>query len=275
MSENELNQQSNLDDDLASFTMAGLIAAAGIWTVGQSLFGKRAKLEKKVAEARSLININAFDKAFNLLVEVTQDDWEYGAAHYELGRLYLYVYNDPQNAYSAVQEAIKLANNELERAAAIAMLADGYLMHHNYQRAVAAFNDALRRLQNGDPGQLRPYILLRLSTCYRMMQDFNTAAQLIAEVLQMDPQNQFALQQQGELYYEMTRRSLYHGLVTHFSLDELRVLCFELSVDYESLSSSGGKESKVVDLITLFERRFGSIQPLINAVKRKRPFLEL
>jgi tetratricopeptide (TPR) repeat protein len=259
------------DDEFAALTMAGLIAAAGIWSVGQSLFGNKS--EKKLAEARSLINNEAYDQAMGLLLQLVEDDWECGAAHFEIARLNLYVYQDFQNAYSATQEAIKFAQDASERAAGMTLLADGYLMHNKYQMAIDSFNQALSLLVNSESTGLIAYIYLRLGYCYRLLQNFDLAQQVINNALEIEPQNEYALQQQVELNYEITRRNLYQVLVNHFNLEELKVLCFELSVDYESLSSGTGKESKVIDLITLFERRQGSLQPLIDAVLRKRPFL--
>ncbi len=58
-------------------------------------------------------------------------------------------------------------------------------------------------------------------------------------------------------------------LIRHFSIAELRVLCFDLGVDYEELEGTA-KTTKMQDLILHLERR-GELNQLIEAAKEERP----
>jgi len=61
---------------------------------------------------------------------------------------------------------------------------------------------------------------------------------------------------------------LRQALVKHFDLEELRTLCFDLSVDYDSLPGEG-KEGKARELVAHVQRR-GELESLILAVRRER-----
>ncbi|MFN2123655.1 MAG: SUMF1/EgtB/PvdO family nonheme iron enzyme [Candidatus Promineifilaceae bacterium] len=54
-----------------------------------------------------------------------------------------------------------------------------------------------------------------------------------------------------------------------FNLEELRLLCFDLGLDYENLAG-GTKTTKMQDLITYLQRR-GELQKLLDEVKSQRP----
>ncbi len=58
-------------------------------------------------------------------------------------------------------------------------------------------------------------------------------------------------------------------LITHFDENELRDLCFELKVDYESLPGTG-KSAKARELVAFMERR-GRLPELTEACCRLRP----
>lgn len=60
-----------------------------------------------------------------------------------------------------------------------------------------------------------------------------------------------------------------HGITAHFNENELRTLCFDLGIDYESLGP-GGKESKVRGLIEYCVRR-DRIPSLLKYCNRVRP----
>ena len=62
---------------------------------------------------------------------------------------------------------------------------------------------------------------------------------------------------------------LRHNLLTHFSEDELRTLCFDLGVDFEALSGEN-KDGKVRELVAFLERR-GRIPELIATCRELRP----
>lgn len=65
------------------------------------------------------------------------------------------------------------------------------------------------------------------------------------------------------------RVRLYAALVQLFDLEELRMLCFRLNVDYESLGG-GGKEAKARELIAYLSRR-GRLSELAEEIGRQRP----
>lgn len=58
-------------------------------------------------------------------------------------------------------------------------------------------------------------------------------------------------------------------LVRHFNIAELRILCFDLGIDYEELEG-GVKTTKVQDLILHLERR-GKLQQLMDVAAEERP----
>jgi DNA-binding NtrC family response regulator len=60
-------------------------------------------------------------------------------------------------------------------------------------------------------------------------------------------------------------------LVEHFNESELRNLCFDLRVDYESLGGTG-KGDKARELIGYYERR-GLLHVLVEACRQRRPNL--
>ena len=58
-------------------------------------------------------------------------------------------------------------------------------------------------------------------------------------------------------------------LIGSFNLEELRLLCFDLGLDYEELAGRT-KSTKMQDLITYLQRR-GELQRLLDEVKSQRP----
>jgi hypothetical protein len=62
---------------------------------------------------------------------------------------------------------------------------------------------------------------------------------------------------------------LWRAIIKHFNLEELRGLCFELNIDYESLGGEN-KEAKARELVTYCDRR-GRISELLDACRRLRP----
>jgi hypothetical protein len=61
---------------------------------------------------------------------------------------------------------------------------------------------------------------------------------------------------------------LFNHLREHFSLEELRTLCFDLDVDYESLPGEG-KEAKARELV-LYQQRLEKLDQLAEAIRRVR-----
>ncbi|MAT95820.1 MAG: hypothetical protein CL608_01535 [Anaerolineaceae bacterium] len=57
----------------------------------------------------------------------------------------------------------------------------------------------------------------------------------------------------------------------HFDLEELRVLCYALSIDYDNVRGET-KEAKALALVT-YCARHGRLDPLLNYCREKRPFL--
>lgn len=70
---------------------------------------------------------------------------------------------------------------------------------------------------------------------------------------------------------EESRRKLLDLINRHFSSDELRVLCFELNIDYEDLPELS-KSGKVRELVLYMERR-NRISDLLEACKTNRPMV--
>jgi len=65
---------------------------------------------------------------------------------------------------------------------------------------------------------------------------------------------------------------LHELLAQHFSLEELRTLCFRLGLDIADLPGEG-KSAKARELVTYMERR-GRTAELIAAEKRERPHID-
>ena len=63
--------------------------------------------------------------------------------------------------------------------------------------------------------------------------------------------------------------SLRKLLIEQFDLEELRLLCFDLGLDYEDLAG-GTKSTKMQDLVTYLQRR-GELQRLIDEASGQRP----
>lgn len=59
-----------------------------------------------------------------------------------------------------------------------------------------------------------------------------------------------------------------NALVNHFNLEELRTLCFDLGVDFDSLLGEG-KEAKARELVAYFRRR-RMLGHLLEAIRRAR-----
>jgi hypothetical protein len=62
---------------------------------------------------------------------------------------------------------------------------------------------------------------------------------------------------------------LFIGLDDHFNEEELRSLCFNLSVEYDNLPVSG-RQARIRELITYLQRR-GRIGDLVETYHRLRP----
>jgi hypothetical protein len=78
-----------------------------------------------------------------------------------------------------------------------------------------------------------------------------------------------SLEARGESPPAVDRRHLRLLLETHFSDDELRALCFDLNVDYESLPGAT-KPARVIGMIGYFER-MRRTEEFLRAVKELRP----
>jgi hypothetical protein len=62
---------------------------------------------------------------------------------------------------------------------------------------------------------------------------------------------------------------LYNGLVSHFNEEELRDLCFQLGIDYETLPGDS-KTIKARELVAYHERR-NRIESLSQVCRQLRP----
>jgi len=72
--------------------------------------------------------------------------------------------------------------------------------------------------------------------------------------------------------YVSQRAALRLKLVNNFGEEELRTLCFDLGVDYESISDDN-KDIFVRELLILFDRR-GNLKQLIAYCRRLRPNID-
>ena len=71
----------------------------------------------------------------------------------------------------------------------------------------------------------------------------------------------------------MDRAMLRKAIDEHFTLDELKTLCFDLHVEYENLDG-GTRQAKVRELVAYCER-VGLVGALLDAVRAMRPNLDL
>lgn len=261
----------NNDDALTALALLGI---AGAWSVGQNLFGSKARAKKAFETGVSLAKKGYYDQSTQSFYQAIKLYPEFGAAHFELGKLFLHIYKNPEQAYNHSQAAVHYATTNSERASALLLLADGYVHFGNgaYDQAMHHYHEALNLLTHSDPFNMTNHILINLSYCYEMKQDFATAAQLINQVLSTDPQNLPAQQKANDLQNRLTREQLRQFLNSYFNLAELKGLCFELGIDYEALPE-GSKDAKIIGLITYFERHHGSLNSLIQTVQRQRPGL--
>ena len=69
----------------------------------------------------------------------------------------------------------------------------------------------------------------------------------------------------------VSREALHRVLVEHFNEEELRTLCFHLSVEYDDLAGRG-RSDKARELVKHLARR-GQIPALLETIKRQRPDL--
>ncbi|RMG93965.1 MAG: hypothetical protein D6706_14645, partial [Chloroflexi bacterium] len=72
---------------------------------------------------------------------------------------------------------------------------------------------------------------------------------------------------------EPSPKVIHETLVTHFSLEELRVLCFQLNIEYENLEGSN-KSGKALALVK-YAQRHNRYTDLVNAIRQERPHLNL
>jgi hypothetical protein len=61
-------------------------------------------------------------------------------------------------------------------------------------------------------------------------------------------------------------------LVERFSLEELRTLCFDLSIDYDALGGEG-KEARARELIAHLQRR-NQLDRLTSYIRQHRPDIQ-
>ncbi len=75
---------------------------------------------------------------------------------------------------------------------------------------------------------------------------------------------------------QVSPRNLVSGLrrllIKHFDIDELRTLCFELGIDYDSLRGES-RDDKARELVTYLERR-GRLDELVEVGRRLRPDID-
>ena len=65
--------------------------------------------------------------------------------------------------------------------------------------------------------------------------------------------------------------SLPDQISQHFDLEELRTLCYDLTIDYENVRGET-KEAKALALVAYCARQ-GKLEQLLATCKEKRPFL--
>ncbi len=67
--------------------------------------------------------------------------------------------------------------------------------------------------------------------------------------------------------------TLRQALVTHFDMEELRTLCFDLGIDFDILNGTG-KGAKARDLVALLQRQ-GNLSSLVEAIRKERATVTL
>ncbi|MAT95698.1 MAG: hypothetical protein CL608_00910 [Anaerolineaceae bacterium] len=111
----------------------------------------------------------------------------------------------------------------------------------------------------------------------RQMQQQDQLQALAMAMLDARPNTNFAYRQQATVDETavpaelLDRQTLLRVMNDQFNLEEIRVLCFALEVNYDELRGET-KKSKVIDLIELLERR-QALPRLVTAVLRQRPNL--
>ena len=70
---------------------------------------------------------------------------------------------------------------------------------------------------------------------------------------------------------QQTTNSLPEQISQHFSLDELRALCYDLKIEYENVRGET-RDAKALSLVTLCTRQ-GKLDQLVTLCQEKRPFI--
>ena len=65
------------------------------------------------------------------------------------------------------------------------------------------------------------------------------------------------------------RARLRKNIDTYFNEDDIRTICYDLSIDYESISGES-KSAKIRELLAFCERK-GNLEDFINSVRQERP----
>ena len=93
--------------------------------------------------------------------------------------------------------------------------------------------------------------------------------ELLAEVAAINRKLDIVGVQKFAPTQDTSRAQLRQGLVDCFNEEELRTLCFDLGLDYESLPAQG-KDGKAREIVAYFER-IGSTPRLVEQCRRLRP----
>jgi len=86
----------------------------------------------------------------------------------------------------------------------------------------------------------------------------------------------FSSTKTGELQQDTERKLLIElrkAVTSYFSIEELRTLCFDLGISYDTLTGEGN-DAKVRELVAYFHRR-GRVRELIEFIKIERPEIQL
>lgn len=65
---------------------------------------------------------------------------------------------------------------------------------------------------------------------------------------------------------------LYKILLDYFDEQELKELCFELNLDYDTIGENDNKSEKAREIVKYYRRR-NAVNKLVRAINRKRPHL--
>lgn len=184
------------------------------------------------------------------------------------------------NSYKYAEELVKLIITAIEIGCVIGLSASWTyifqsrlnIIHEDYAQSIANLAQALS--QKTDNSFVQSHAVKTLGDVYQILQVQYDLASYELEENSFEPSLSSNKTTSSTIpFNNIDKANLRRLITTFFDITDLRLLCFDLQLDYESIGGGEDKRLKVVELISYLEKR-ERLMELIAKCEEMRPHLE-